>query len=558
VSLGFFLFREQIMTFLAALFRMCAACAIVLAVPAQSVATGVAAAEGRKNSWTTPHELTISDAGDVITLNPHLSQSASVANLSEMTMAWLVRWDKHNQPYPELAMALPTRANGGVSSDGRTITYHLRKGVVWSDGAPFTSADVVFSANAVNNPANNEGGRFDQLASVAAPDDFTVVFHLKKPYATFVEAFFSSCCANPSLLPKHLLGKYANINDAPYNALPVGIGPFTFARWDRSKQVVLAANPRYWRGRPKLDRIVYKIVSDRDTLLANLVDHKVDLWYQFSGAYLDRVAALPGFTVVRQPSFAYDHFDFNLAHAAVADRTVRQALMLALDRKSILSTIAHGVGIVRDAPIPVSAPFYTDLGTTPYDPAKANALLDSAGWVRGADGIRAKNGVRLDLRVAVSAGQNDTDRKVDFVRANWQQIGVNLQAKHYPPAQMFAPAQQGGIIYGGAWDVVLFAFAVDPLGDYSGLYGCDQFPPVGQNNVRWCNKTAQAAMDAFIGHYQPADRNADIKVVMQAFIDDVPSIVASIREDLFGYNSDLRNYDPNTITPFDNMMNVDI
>ncbi len=548
------------MTVFAALLRVCLASAIVLTlvVASQSVTSRVGASDGRHNMWTTPHVLTISDAGDVITLNPHLSQNAPVANLSEMTMAWLVRWDKHNEPYPELASAIPTTANGGVSADGRSITYHLRKGVVWSDGAPFTASDVVFSANAVNNPANNEGGRFDQLASVDAPDEFTVVFHLKKPYATFVEAFFSSCCANPSILPKHLLSQYPNINDVPYNALPVGIGPFVFARWDRAKQVVLEANPRYWRGRPKLDRIVYKVVPDRDTLLANLGDHRVDLWYQFSGAYLDRVSALPGISVARRPSFAYNHFDFNLAHAAVAERTVRQALRLALDRQTIVSTLLHGVGMVRDAAIPVSAPFYTDLGTTPYDPGKANALLDAADWVRGPDGIRAKNGVRLDLTVAISAGQNDTDKQMDLVRANWQQIGVDLHAKHYPPAQMFAPAQQGGIIYGGSWDVVLFAWATDPLGDYSGLYGCDQFPPVGQNNLQWCNKTAQGAMDAFIGHYQQAERNADVKVVMQAFIDDVPSIVTSIREDLFAFNSDLRNYDPNTITPFDNMMNVDI
>ena len=88
-------------------------------------------------------------------------------------MAWLLRWDEHNQLYPELATAVPSRANGGVSSDGRTITYHLRKGVMWSDGAPFTADDVVFSTAAVNNPANNEGGRWDMIAKVTEPDKYT-------------------------------------------------------------------------------------------------------------------------------------------------------------------------------------------------------------------------------------------------------------------------------------------------------------------------------------------------------------------------------------------------
>src|ERR1700733_3388215 len=254
--------------------------AIALLLPAAwSSASGTQPAPGRVNAWTTPHVLTISDGGDLNTLNPHLGQAAPVANLSEMTMAWLVRWDKHNRPYLEPATEGPTQANGGVSKDGLTITYHIRKGVKWADGAPFDADDVVFSTAVVNDPANNEAGRFDQIASVGEPDKFTVVYHLKKPYASSIEAFFSSCCANPSILPKHLLATYPNINDVPYNALPVGIGPFKFERWDRSKQVVLVADPLYWRGRPKLDKIVYKIVPDRDQLLAELTAHKVDMWY---------------------------------------------------------------------------------------------------------------------------------------------------------------------------------------------------------------------------------------------------------------------------------------
>ena len=140
----------------------------------------------------------------------------------------------------------------------------------------------------------------------------------------------------------------------------------------------------------------------------------------------------------------------------------------------------------------MNAPYFVDLGTTPYDPAKANALLDEAGWMRGADGIRAKNGVRLDLNVATRAGTPDTDEQIELMRDDWKQIGVGLTVQHYPPALMFAPAQQGGIVYGDKWDVITFAWAADPLGDYSAIYGCNAFPPAGQNNVRWCNQTAQA------------------------------------------------------------------
>jgi len=393
---------------------------------------------------------------------------------------------------------------------------------------------------------------------VDEPDKFTVVFHLKKPFSPSSAAFFSSCCANPSLLPKHILARYPNINDVPYNALPVGIGPFKFERWDRSKQVVLVANPLYWRGRPKLDKIIYKIVPDRNALLSQLAAHNVDMWYQFSGAYLARIKALPAYTVVRQPSYAYSHYDFNITHAVVSDPVVRQALRLALNRRKLVDKVEHGVGIVQDSITPVTAPYFVDSGTTPYDPAKANALLEQGGWARGADGIRAKNGVKLELKVASRAGTPEIDEQLELVRNDWKQIGVSLDVHRYPPAQMFAPLSKGGIIPGDSWDVVIFAWAADPLGDYSSIYGCRSFPPAGQNDLRWCNKTAQGAMDALVGHYDQSERKADLRVMVHEFVKDVPSIVSFLRVDLFAYNRDLKNYHPNNLTPFDNMMDVDI
>lgn len=508
--------------------------------------------------WTTPHVLTISDASDPDSLNPHIGTSAPTANLSEMTMAWLVRWDARNQPIPELATEIPSRTNGGVSSDGLTITYHLRKGVRWSDGAPFTADDVVFSVNTMNNPANHETGRLDQVANAVATDKYTVVFHLKKPYSAFVEGFFSSCCANPSLLPKHILGGLANINDAPYNSLPVGIGPFKFARWDRGKQVVLVANSLYWTGVPKLHKIIYRIIPTRDALMSEIAAHRVDLWYQFGGAYVPQIAAVQGVSILRQPSYAYDHLDFNINRPALAELAVRQALRFATDRQALIDNVANGIGHLQDSATPLAAPYFVDIGTTPYDPEKANVLLDQAGWVRGNDGIRAKNGVRLDLEVAAAPASTQSTRFFDTLKAQWKRVGATIHVTHYPSAKFFAAPAAGGIAYGNNWDLVMFAFGADPYGDYSSYYACNQFPPNGGNNTRWCNQTANTAMEALLGHYTQAERTSDVRVVMEQLAADVPTMVLQMREDLFAYNTDLKNYHPNSVTIFDNMMDVDI
>lgn len=538
------------------------AAVLAIALAGCSKVSGPGAQEGgRVNAFTHPHVLTYADTGDVNTLNPHLGQSTYVNAIAQMTMAYLIRWDEHNNPYPELATDVPTQKNGGVSKDGLTITYHLRRGVKWADGVPFTADDVVFSTNVVNNPANNEVGRqgWDLITKIDEPDKYTVVYHLKKPYSPFVETFFSTAGANPCVLPKHLLAQYPNINNVPYNQKPVGIGPFKVERWDRSQQVVLVQNPLYWRGKPKLEKVIYKIVADRNTLLSQLAAHEVDLWNLVPASYYERVKNIDGYMTFQQPSFSYNHVDFNLQRPALRDLAVRQALRLALDRKEIIAKIYHGVGYLQEVATPITASYnVTGIPVVPFDIAKANALLDKAGWTLGSDGIRSKNGLKLVLEVATNTGSQDVDNMLELVRSNWKKIGVGMDVRHYPAALLFAPLQSGGIVYGNKWDVIFFAWFNEAIGDYSQIYGCDAFPPNGQNDPRWCNQKAWSAMKALDSHYDQADRNRDVAVIMHEFVNDVPVIVMKLNQDIYAYNKDLKNFHPNGISLFDNMMNVDI
>jgi peptide/nickel transport system substrate-binding protein len=542
-------------------FLSIAACCAAAAVLCACTKTGGVSGRGGANAWTQPHVLRFADAGDVNTLNPHLGQFADIGYLSSMTQAYLIKWDEHNRPYPELATQVPDQANGGVSKDGLTIIYHLRRGVRWSDGAPFNADDVVFSTNVVNNPANNEVGRlgWDQITKIDEPDKYTVVYHLKKPYSPFIETFFSTAGANPDILPKHLLAQYPNINHIAYNSLPIGIGPFKYLRWDRAQDVVLVPNPLYFRGTPKLKQVIYKIVPDRNTVLAQLQAHEIDMWDLVPGSYLARAQGLPGMSIVRQPSYFYNHLDFNTQRPAVKDPVVRAAIRLALDRRTLRDKIGRGVGIIQDVTTPKNAPYaVTSIPPVPFDIARANALLDGDGWVRGPDGIRAKNGVRLALDYATTAGSPDVDEGIELERAWFKEIGIDISVRHYPPALMFAPLQQGGIVYGNKWDIIGFAWLNDAIGDYSAILSCKSFPPNGQNDLRWCNPRAQAAMDALFAHYDQTQRNGDVLVLQQELVKDVPMIVTSLREDIFAYNADLKDFHPNAITPFDNMMDVDI
>ncbi|HEY5257813.1 MAG TPA: peptide ABC transporter substrate-binding protein [Candidatus Baltobacteraceae bacterium] len=510
------------------------------------------------------HWLVIADgSGDIDTLNPHLFTETTLGYIAELTMAYLVRYDKAGRPIPELVTVVPTQANGGISKDGKTITWHLRRGVRWSDGAPFNADDVIFTTNVVNNPANNEVGRdgWDLITKMDEPDKYTVVYHLSKPYASFLPTFFGTAGANPCVLPKHLLANLPNINHAAYNSKPVGIGPFRVTQWRRGDAVEMEANPYYWRGMPKLKRITYKLISDRNTLATQLQTGDVDMWPMVPAAFIAPLKRYPNMTTIVVPSSYYAHLDFNVQRPLVSDIRVREAVRYAIDRKKIVDTVGHGYGILEESPTSVVnpiAPTTAQIPLIPYDPAKANALLDQAGWKRGADGIRVKNGRRLLLDFPYYTGASDADQRIELIRQMLKAVGISIQTSKSAPALFFAPYQEQGIVYGGKYDLTIFSWGTDPVGDLSNLFSCKQIPPNGQDNVRYCNPQVDAWMDQLKNTYDPALHKELLLKISRQIVADVPTINLYLLEDGYTYSTKLTGYAPGAFTPFDDMMNVDI
>jgi peptide/nickel transport system substrate-binding protein len=514
------------------------------------------------NPWTVPHVLRVTMGEDVRNLNAALTQDLPVSGLIDpLTQAYLVRWGRDNQPIPELVTEIPTKENGGVSADGLIITYHLRKGVRWSDGAPFSADDVVFSIHAVNNPNNNIVSRsgWDRIASIQEPDKYTVVLHLSKPYSPFLETFFSTAGANPAVMPAHILAGLPNINNAPYNAKPVGIGPFMVQSWERGTRVVMVANPYYFRGMPKLKEIDYELITNTNTVLTQMQGHDIDMFYQAPQNLVGQFAALRGFITWTMPSYLFRHLDFNLTSPRLSDPAVREALRYAMNRPQILAKLYHGIGHLQDQPAPYVAPYWDpNIPLTPFNVAKANQILDQAGWKLGPGGIREKNGVRLNLEFVTASGIPINDQLVEMIRQTWKQIGVGISVDHYLSTILFGPYQSGGILYTGKFDVAYFAWGLDAVGDYSILYACDQIPPSGQNILHWCDPKANAAMHDLYAQYDQAGRNKDDAVVSEQLDKQVPTIVLMGTEGLWVTNRDLKNFNPGALSPFDNFMDVDI
>lgn len=508
------------------------------------------------------HSLTIADGtGDVPTLNPHLFTETTIGYISELTQAYLVKYDSDNRPYPELVTVVPTQANGGISPDGKTITWHLRKGVRWSDGAPFNADDVVFSTKAVLNPANNEVGRdgWNLITKVDEPDKYTVIYHLRRPYSSYIPTFFASAGANPDVLPAHLLAKYPNINQVPYNAKPVGIGPFRVVIWHRGDNIELEANPYYFRGQPRIKKVTFKLVPSVDTLATLMQTGEVQLWPVVPSSMLDRMLALSNVKTDIQTSPFYAHLDFNVTRPLVSDLRVRQAIQLAIDRPELARKISHGHAVVQQSVVPSVVPFAPkDIPFVAFDPNKAKQLLDDAGWKVGPDGIRVKNGQRLSLQFPYFTGSASADDAVEFIRQALHAVGIDVQTRKFAPAVFFAPYQQNGIVYGSKWDMTYFSWQALPVADISNLWECNQIPPNGQNVTHFCNKELDSLLEQVKGTYDEAKQRELVDRELKIIDANVPTIVLDVPQVGYTHSPNLTGFHPGAWTPFDNMMDVDI
>jgi len=237
---------------------------------------------GRPSENSAPGRVRFDLAEDPRNLNPLFSNpdAASVEQqVARLAFEPFVDLDSRGRPLPALLQALPTRENGGISPDGRTISYRLRAGVRWSDGQPVTSGDVLFTLRAILDPRNPVRSRegYDLIDRADAPNALTVVFHLKRAWAPAVMTYFAYGASPQFVLPAHLLRGQSPLAQAAFDSAPsVGDGPFRFLSWRRGEGLRYAANPRYWRGKPAVTSLELRTIPDPSTNLLLLQTGELD------------------------------------------------------------------------------------------------------------------------------------------------------------------------------------------------------------------------------------------------------------------------------------------
>lgn len=493
-----------------------------------------------------PGTLRIATRQDPENLNTLLGTEDVDEAIAAFWGAFLFRWSDRNQLVPELARDVPTVANGGISPDGLTITYHLRRGVKWQDGAPFTSRDVIYTWKAILDPRNPVVSRhtYDAVAAIDRRDDTTFVVHLKHRYAPFVTQFFGPSNPPSIVLPEHLLGRLPGFAHADYNNSPIGTGPFRIVSYEKGQRLVMAANDAYWRGPPKLRRVEFLFVPNDNTMLTMLETHQIDFYFHASETLIASLRGIAGTKIVLTPRDRLADVGFNAANPALADVRVRRALAYAIDRKALIEKVMHGVALEGSSNhAPFSNVYAADVKRYPYDPARANALLKEAGIVRP-----------LHLTLVSFTGSTTVAAAEELIQQQWAKVGVDAAIKNFPSGQLYATLAQGGIEQSGKFDAVIenWSNGADP--DDSVLFMCSMAPPAGWNIYHFCDPQLDAAEHEALESSDPKRRRAAYARIQRIVADRLPFIVLWYEVQIDVINSDLRGYRPaHNVTPFWNV-----
>ncbi len=489
-------------------------------------------------------------AADPANLNPlfaHQDAASVEQQLARLAFEPFVDIDQRGHSAPALLSVIPSSTNGGISTDGRTITYRLRPGVRWQDGYPVTAADVLFTLHAIldnKNPVRSHSG-YDLIDRASSPSRNVVVLHLRRAWAPAVQSFFSYGLAPQFVLPKHILERQRPLSSAPFNAAPVGDGPFRFVQWRRGERLTYAANTAYWRGIPRVARLDIRIVGDPSTNLTLLRSGDVD-FNLIAPAQQKILADDPAVAYRYVPTATIAGIAINLRHHPLDDLRVRRAIAMSIDRKAISDKITLGRYPVTDSAQPQFSWAYDPTAKEPgYAPAGADRLLDEAGWRRSGKGVRTRGGKALGLTYVQFPESQTGVRAATMIQSELGARGIDVTIKSVANAQLFMPAAQGGTLASGAFDLAYVPWPMGSDPDDSLLLTCNG----ASNYMRYCSEQVQQLEDTALSAASRSVRKMVYSKIAHIVARDVPLIYLFNANYIYAYRPQLRGFYPNAFTP---------
>ncbi|WP_027211036.1 peptide ABC transporter substrate-binding protein [Burkholderia sp. WSM2232] len=523
------------------LFRIVGALAAAAAVPPLiGLEQAVAAPPSRPTG-----QVVIGITNEVTVLNPLMLGLSVDQGLWWNLFDPLWGIDPAGNPTPKLAREVPTVENGGVSADGMTYRIKLRDDVKWHDGTPFTAADVKYTIELLQNPKFRVSSRdgHELVTDIRLYGDHEIGWQMKESFSPYM-----SILSWTFMVPKHVLGASSDPNTALFNSAPVGTGPFRWQERRAGDYVSVVANPSYYGGAPYVERLVFKYVPDMNVLFTQFQTGSIDYLGTLGIApdHYREAKSLPDRIIHVIPAAGVENVTFNVGHPALSEKAVRQALYMAMDKKAIIDAFYLGLPKPVESYLPIGNWAYDpNLPPHQYAPDKANQMLDQAGWKRGADGIRMKNGVRLAFSNSTPTGNHVREQTQQYLAQSWSKIGVQMTINNMP----------GAVMWGKFWQQSQFdsfltytdcTVASDP--DVRHRFGSGSIPAkggVGSNIYQFQNATVDHLVQDGLRSSERNQRKTDYWKLQEIMRDQLVMLPLFQIVQIEGTKSNLKGFQPN-------------
>ena len=530
--------------------RRCSMLCLLMLVMLASGCSSKTLPDSPKNEIKPGGQLVYGSLQEPNTLNPLLSDLLATAEVSSLIFSSLIVNDARGEWLPDLALEVPTLQNGGVSPDGLTIKYKLRPGVTWHDGKAFTAEDVKFTWQMIMNSGVNVISRegYDKILAIDTPDNYTVIIHYREYYPPYLTLF-------KSILPKHILEK-EDINKSSFNRAPIGTGPFRLKEWHMSEALLLEANTAYYRGKPNLDSILYKVIPDANVMLSQLKVGALDIVTNVPSSQIDQIKGIEGIQVVSTPNMIWEHVDFNLDNTLFQDVKVRQAIALGIDKQALIANVLkNSANTAVSDQSPLSWGYNPAITPVAHDVAAARELLSQAGWQQGMDGIFAKDGRKLSFSLSVPTGHKTRELVAQAISYQLKEVGIQVEVKMVEGKIFF-----DDLLKNRRFETVMYAWVagVDP--NNFNLWNSKKIPNRnnqydGQNYSGWRNAEIDALTDQGIRTVDIEKRKQISFRIQDLIIQECPIIPLYFRNNIDVVKKTVMNYQANP-TPSGNLWNA--
>lgn len=471
--------------------------------------------------------------GDASNLIPVLATDNASHSISGLIFNGLVKYDRDLNVVGDLA------ESWDISKDGLVITFHLRKGVRWHDGQPFTAEDVLFTYRLTIDPKTPTAyaGDFLKVKKAEALDTHTFRVTYDKPFAPALMSWGSS------VMPKHLL-EGTDVTKSPLARHPIGTGPYRFKEWKTGQKIVLVYNPDYFEGRPFLDGRVMRIIPDMATMFLELRARGIDqmgltpLQYtrQTENQYFRN-----HFRKYRYLSFSYTYLGFNLQNPMFADRKVRQALACAVNKEELIDGVLLGLGKEASGPFkPGTWQYNADVKRYPYDPKKALELLAEAGWRdTDGDGILDRKGQRFEFELLVNQGNEVRAKTAEIVQRRLAEVGISVKIRVIEWAAFIKE-----FINKRRFDAVILGWTIPMDPDLYDVWHSSKTGPSELNFISYKNEEVDALLERGRSTFDRAERKRCYDRIQEIMAEDQPYIFLYVPDALPIFNARVRGIDP--------------